>query len=1186
MAEAFGIAASVAGIVSLSIELSTRISTYIDAVKRCEEEISAVHVQAESLQRSLDVLKNAIPDLTVKHQSASDAVLEALKSVERELQALKDLVDKLTASAGQPQSLKSNLKHAKRKMTFPSHRDDFEALQKRLDRVNVALDAATHTLGLAIVSSIDRSSSVALSQLSSLSTSSADNLATSSSIKTSLHTFIPHVEETLLKINSSLSANFPNIEQHFASISTTISRQEENITRRIQEVQAEVQAGRRGDANQGSSIASAEGSKTLLGGLDLLNRMNGLSDIVNDLAEKKDSDPPLLANATAEQRALYRLITSPAQLEKICTFYREGDGVEHEFTITQRNEPKIRHNSRPGYLMGHSFATSGYMSSCICQQHRESIRQHASLTCQKHLPECRFAKSEVPSNSKSIRFSYSGLRWLLSKAVDISVSLSTGAGGFSISPNITIRPTVDETQAPIFQSLEFLCESIEYYFKWDPRPNASMMLKLLEVVVHRIMQQYMSRKRSPHEVNSRGQSVLHRWIDLLCALEVFWDDYGENFTMMTKLLLEAGLSVSLCDDQGASPGTRLLRRNHGSVFALETLLSVLCEEAPEVSVLCEEAPEPLVFVNYNLKWLSVSYQVATFMRLHDRIEAAEVLGCGTLSSAILLRDEAKVKKIISLYPSTLLEKNLLHQTPFHLAADKPRILRILMAAASSQELDQPDSQGDYALDYAMFLTPSLCLKGNPWEACSNCSCCECVEIFLHSGWRYTFTFLNARLVEVSYMAKLEVIDHIISEREVLKSLGRQFLPSTDIDRYRLNEPSILDTHAHRVAELLRRDHVSVRASIWATFPPLSYFKLEPEIYHGGIYHFVSITGIGLSDKRCAQLLYDKGFLDVNEVNAGGHSPLSLHIYYCRSLRPRPSYAMWLIKNGANILQRFPVVDTGDPHGYIYGTRTVAQSILYYDPTSIWFMSKNECEIEPYRQLVLLVAPLDVHDECHCRCIEAGCHTMKVFFEGIWQNAMISCEMFPEWSPEIYPKWSLRVYCERRLPIESTSMPEIVEYISTCLRTDAPDLSKWDKVAKLALRYFTFEVLDLQHTCCWEPWTDYQWSEEETKEIEDEHRERLDLLEVLLEDFQVAYCAYESQDGQGKFTSFLTREWSPRMQQVLAGLESVQLTAEEKLNAEEIGVRWQPASEDLDEEEAEDPESLEYWLKRLDEIMPA
>ncbi|RWA09811.1 hypothetical protein EKO27_g5279 [Xylaria grammica] len=117
-----------------------------------------------------------------------------------------------------------------------------------------------------------------------------------------------------------------------------------------------------------------------------------------------------------------------------------------------------------------------------------------------------------------------------------------------------------------------------------------------------------------------------------------------------------------------------------------------------------------------------------------------------------------------------------------------------------------------------------------------------------------------------------------------------------------------------------------------------------------------------------------------------------------------------------------------------------------------------------------------------------------------------------------------------------------------------------------------------------PFPSKKLSEEEVVEIEDEDWEKLDLLELLLQDFQIAYRAFENQDRHGdKFTNFLTKEWAPRMQKELADIEAIQLTADEKRKAEEIGVQWQPVLEHEGEEEIKD---LNYWLKKLDEIMPA
>ncbi|GAW24011.1 hypothetical protein ANO14919_135900 [Xylariales sp. No.14919] len=1195
MAEAFGVAASVAGIVSLGLELSTRIITYIDAVRHWDEEISAIHRQTKTLQSSLEVLKNALPDLALKHRVAGDAVLAALKSGHLELGALKDFIERLTGSTGQSQNLKSHLKHASKRMAFPFHRGNLETLQQRLDRTNVSLDAASRTLGLVIVSSIEQSSADALSQISSLSTISAANIATSSSIKASLDTFIPQVDQALLEIKDSLGTELPDIQQSLASMSATISRQEGNFTRRIQEAQVELLEGLGKNSQQrnplGSAVTSLNTNPVAGGtpGSDLLDGVNRLSDILSDLAEKKESDPPRILGATAEQRVLYRLVSSPAQLEKLYTLHHGNDDVEYEFTMEQRNEPKLGLKRGPSYLMDLNHATMGYMPNCICRQHHESLHRRAKLghlsvniltrISQKHLPECRYSKSEVISKSNSLRLSYHGLRWLLSKAVDISISRTTGLEGLKISPSITIRPTVDRTKAPTFRSLGLISRFRQSYYPY-PKDDVPVVLRLIDAVVHRIAQQYMSRRSSPYEVDNKGRSVLHDWIDVLFRLDYLWDECGKYLIAMTKLLLGAGLPASLCDDQGASPGTRLLKKDLTSVFSLKRLMCILCEEAPEPSMFEEYDPNGFVCRDYT----------DALLELRNTIEAIEIVGCGPLSSAILLGDEAKVKSIISRYPSTVHERNLIHQTPFHLAADKPRILRLLINAASPQELDGPDSNGEYALDYALRLTPTLCSNGSSWIACSSCPCIECVEIFLNSGWRCRFGFLQYCHL-VSHTARLKIIDHLVSERAVLKALGRQFLPLAEVDRCRLNEASVLDHHAHKVAELLFRDGISIPASVRATLLPQlgcggfiqPYWSSTCRGYHEdncltvytSVYYGISNQLTTESNVQLLELLYCKGFRDIDQVDSRGYSPLSYYLYR-PYLCQQPSNIRWFMKHGANILQPLPVPDSRNPHGYSYGTCTVAQLVLScLSPNDLksWRGNHGSSELrhreeESYRELVSLVAPLDEHDECHCQCSEVGCHTTKVFFEMLWENTTGRTRHDDEQEPSM----------------KSSSVPGIAGKISDSLQNFALDLSRWERVTRLALRYFTFEVLELRHTCCRMPHPSNELSEEEIVEIEDEDWEKLDLLELLIQDFQIAYRVFENQDGHGdKFTNFLTKEWAPRIQKELASVEAIQLTADEMRKAEEIGIQWQPILEDEDEEETRD---LNYWLKKLDEIMPA
>ncbi|KAK5635392.1 hypothetical protein RRF57_011104 [Xylaria bambusicola] len=1190
MAEAFGITASVAGILSLGLELFKGINIYIGAVRGRDEEVGAIRRQIKTFQGSLEILKGALQDLDMKHQTAGNIVKAALEAGELELKTLKDFMDKLTDSTSQSQSIESILKHASKKLAYPFHEKNLETLQQRLDRANVSLDAAIRALDLLliyrkIISSIEKSSAHALGQLSFLSTISATNNSTSLSIKTSLDTFIPRTDQALIEVDNSLRTSLPVIQKSLDSISETLLRHEVKLTSKLQEAQNELRENIGDVPNQSGSLISIMNTlgstQTERRGLspELFTNASRAVQILNDLSEKKESDTPQLLHASAEQRALYRLISSPAQLEELLALYQSNDGMKYQFTIEEGKK-------NPEHLASNILDQNKYTPTCICRRQHESSRSYRRLGSLsfnmvrsihwKHLPECRFSRSEVISKSDSIRLTYSGLQWLLSKAVELSISLGTGSGGLSISPTITLRPVVNENEAPVFQSLGLLLS-----FTWNKRPKHEVE-KFTEMVANRILRQYISRKSSPYEVNSRGESALHIWVDILLLpyhsmphgltvrytkflviLRRSWGGYEGFFTSMTQLLLDAGLQISLCDEQGGSAGARLLKADPNGVVDFGRLMSILCEEAPEASIL----------ENYKLSRLySKDDLVKVSHSLRYSIDA--INSCGPLSTAVIFGNEAKVKEIITRFPFTIFERNLLGQTPFHLAADKPRMLRLLMTIVTPQERDMTDGNKDYALDYSLRLSSTNCEKGSSWISCSSCPCTECVEIFLDCGWRYR---LDSLLSGMSHAARLKMINHIASQREVLRDLGRQFLPWIEIDRHRLNEPQILDYYAHRVAKLLDRDGIVVPASVWATLPTAK----DPSSLYTSIYYDTDRNFESNSGHRLVELLYDKGFRDIDEIDSRGHSPLLIYVatYHFPTRFRRPSHCLWLIHHGANILRSWAPGNSRSLCSYKCNGWVLAHLILncipfdhgYFRENREWYDSSDfrQSEVESYRQLVSLVAPLDQRDECHCRCSQGGCPTIKLLFKRVWNDNIYTVCAHDAYNPELL--------------ITSSSVPIMAKIISSFLRNLTVDLSKWDRVVALALRYFTFETLELQHTCCNIPYEECQLSEEEIMEIEDENRQKLDRLELLLQDFQVGYSSFEIPDGQGdKFTSFLNTEWSPRMQQELADMEALQMTEDEKLRAEEIGVRWGPEPEVRNKRE---PSNFEYWLKELDEIIP-
>ena len=95
-----------------------------------------------------------------------------------------------------------------------------------------------------------------------------------------------------------------------------------------------------------------------------------------------------------------------------------------------------------------------------------------------------------------MRYSYCGL--LLSRMLSFSISISRGAGGSSISPNITFRATVSD-MSPAFSLFNEFSRKLAQirninYFTW---------------VTQELYRLFTERKASLSDVNSRGETLLH-----------------------------------------------------------------------------------------------------------------------------------------------------------------------------------------------------------------------------------------------------------------------------------------------------------------------------------------------------------------------------------------------------------------------------------------------------------------------------------------------------------------------------------------------------------------------------------------------------------------------------------------------------------------------------------------------------
>lgn len=165
--------------------------------------------------------------------------------------------------------------------------------------------------------------------------------------------------------------------------------------------------------------------------------------------------------------------------------------------------------------------------SCDC--HTRTVKYHEAkkfgdffaikkgTTQRQHLPGCEFEADDYGSTAHVRAIGYTGLRWILSRSVELSMSWTSGAGGSSISPSITLRPMVDETRSPPFCIVNIVSDCAESYI-WSLYAKENNILsffdKILDHSVRAILRTYRGSRCSFYDVNQYGESVLFKWINV------------------------------------------------------------------------------------------------------------------------------------------------------------------------------------------------------------------------------------------------------------------------------------------------------------------------------------------------------------------------------------------------------------------------------------------------------------------------------------------------------------------------------------------------------------------------------------------------------------------------------------------------------------------------------------------------
>jgi hypothetical protein len=350
--------------------------------------------------------------------------------------------------------------------------------------------------------------------LSSVVTTLAPTGTTVSSIKDGFDTSILQVNTSLVDIHESLAMKILDVKKDVADVS-----------REIQLVK---------DDTQGTMTTVCQGFQTshectyqLLDGASMLtvHSASGMSLIRKDVVELNDrlrqllrlvDDNEVLIGPARYQVVLDRLLSKPSDLK---------DAYEKFQQVTATGISPSTPRIGPGRGCYEEILFDDRII-CHCRKSTKMKQQgtrlgafcliKSTITDQTHLPGYRYANLDTTSKSQVMLVSYTGFRRVLSTALELSIAWRSGAGGLSISPNITFRPMVDENTSPVFRLLHLFSSRIDnifsssYELTWDN--DHRIMKQLIYSTTNNILKLYRERKCLPYEVGEYGESALHLWV--------------------------------------------------------------------------------------------------------------------------------------------------------------------------------------------------------------------------------------------------------------------------------------------------------------------------------------------------------------------------------------------------------------------------------------------------------------------------------------------------------------------------------------------------------------------------------------------------------------------------------------------------------------------------------------------------
>ncbi|KAK8046019.1 hypothetical protein PG996_014083 [Apiospora saccharicola] len=429
---------------------------------------------------------------------------------------------------------------------------------------------------------------------------------------------------------------------------------------------------------------------------------------------------------------------------------------------------------------------------------------------------------------------------------------------------------------------------------------------------------------------------------------------------------------------------------------------------------------------------------------------------------------------------------------------------------------------------------------------SRCPYAESVKILLEAGCSH-------RLDEVAcWYERTELLNgvpHVVKTyanklllwRTELKRIAILYLSDSQCKDLSLDTSAVLDANCDKVIAALQSMDISLDPKLLTRATPKK---------GASVYHYVS-------NRKVADLFYDLGFRDLSACTNRLPPPFMNY--------KRLPYILWLYQHGIDIHKplEHQILETSEdcrgcwtnnlPPGY-----TGAHHIAYLFGSVFRHSGK-------YAKVLAPIILEDVIDSCSCGCSPNGCSPIIAALKGGSRRAIKTCS-------------------------EASDLAALFSRI----------LDLFDGYVNMghvisAIRYMTYEAMELPHTCCvsdgWE--LKVRCDTTEVLEIQDEAADRVErfhqLVESLIKELERVVKGPVISIEAAK--DYIGTNWVERMEQELAA-EPEESFDELVERTRELGVVWQgplpPETVDSSPRRTRltktQIDSLDFWKDEVDRVM--